>query len=319
MARIHMSLETSPELGFLELEIHSEWYSKTFEELLRYLFTQRSHIPTDDSAYGLTVIDNLDTPEIYQAFSNIFNSWSLGLCTLNIETSDNSKLPILTPLNDILLSIVRENKSIILKQTFDPLQWYSSQNNDFDQLIEWLKISTLVYVIDKNLDQTRPDWHESITSLLDEIRPNDLAIKTEEGKLEITSTGRELLRSMIEETESYIERYDIFKDVLYDREMFSARFGTGHGDDLRVQVFESEGFNSIRTVFMLMLYDGTLELALNNSMDFSLSNVFFNNLLIPVLDRVIVEDPDLNWIIEAGFEHSITTNHTEHDIKKLIR
>ena len=53
-----MSLETSPELGFLEFEIHSEWYSKTFEELLRYIFTQRSHIPTDDSAYGLTVIDN---------------------------------------------------------------------------------------------------------------------------------------------------------------------------------------------------------------------------------------------------------------------
>ena len=86
-----------------------------------------------------------------------------------------------------------------------------------------------------------------------------------------------------------------------------------------MQVFESEGFNSIRTVFMLMLYDGTLELALNNSMDFSLSNVFFNNLLIPVLDRVIVEDSDLNWIIEAGFEHSTTTNHTDHDFKKLIR
>ena len=316
MAQIRMSLEASADIGFLEMEIPIEWYSKTFEELFLFISTQKSRLPINDSESGLSVIYNLDTSEIYKAFTDIFNSWSRGLCNLSIDTGDYNNVPIVTPINDILLSPVSVNESIILKQTFDPLEWYRSENEDFDQLMEWLKISTLLYVIDKKLDESNPNWYKSITSLMNDIHPNEVTIKTQQGKLEITTTGRQLLGSMIEETESYIEAYDIFKDVIYDPEMLSARFGTGHGDDLRVQVYESEGLNSVRTVFMLMLYDGTLELALTSMTDFSLSTIFFNNLLVPVLDRVIVEDSDIDWIIEAGFEYSAPIGHNWNSINQ---
>ena len=106
---------------------------------------------------------------------------------------------------------------------------------------------------------------------------------------------------MIGETESYIDQYDIFSDVLYDLETQSARFATGNGEDLRAQVYESEGIDPIRAVFLLRLYDGSLD---GYPVDWSekiMSGDILEELLAPVLDHPALAESDLEWLIEAGF------------------
>ena len=58
MALIHVSLEAYPEPGILEVEIPHDWYAKSFEELLVYIFTQMSHVTTGDSESVISVIYN---------------------------------------------------------------------------------------------------------------------------------------------------------------------------------------------------------------------------------------------------------------------
>ena len=106
---------------------------------------------------------------------------------------------------------------------------------------------------------------------------------------------------VLAETEAYIDQYDIFCDVLYDLETRSVRFGTGNGEDLRVQVYESEGIDPIRSVFLLRLYDASLDGHPAGWTEKIVSDDVFDWMLSPVLDRSLLREGDLEWIIEAGF------------------
>ena len=108
-------------------------------------------------------------------------------------------------------------------------------------------------------------------------------------------------RAVLAETEAYIDQYDIFCDVFYDLETRSVRFGTGNGEDLRVQVYESEGIDPIRAVFLLRLYDGSLDGHPAEWTEKVTSEDVFDWMLSPVLDRSMLSEDDLEWIIEAGF------------------
>ena len=77
--------------------------------------------------------------------------------------------------------------------------------------------------------------------------------------LVITPAGRRFIGALLSETEACIDRFDVFKDVLWDSDTGSAEFDTGYGEDLRVQIFIAEGLDPARTVFLLRLYDGTLD------------------------------------------------------------
>ena len=59
---------------------------------------------------------------------------------------------------------------------------------------------------------------------------------------------------MVVEAESYIDRFDLFSDTLLEPDE-EVEFGTGVGEDLRVQVYGSEGVDPVRAVFLLLLYD----------------------------------------------------------------
>ena len=122
------------------------------------------------------------------------------------------------------------------------------------------------------------------------------------GMYVITREGRQLLGDMIVETESYIDRYDVFKDVAYDSDGQAVEFGTGRGDDLRVQVYDSEGLDPIRTVFLLRMYDGTLDAYAEVWRERIHEDGFFTEILLPVLDYDRADDA-LDLIMDSGFAY----------------
>ena len=131
------------------------------------------------------------------------------------------------------------------------------------------------------------------------LSPSDLT-----GHFEITEKGRQDLGEMIAETESYIDQFDVFKDVAYDLDDEVVEFGKGHGGDYRLQVYDAEGLDVIRTVFLLRLYDGTLDESSSTWLEDIHDADFFNEVLRPVLDSNRVDEDILDWIIESGFAHN---------------
>ncbi len=109
---------------------------------------------------------------------------------------------------------------------------------------------------------------------------------------------------MIAETESYIDYFDVFKAVRYDADAQTIDFDVPGGEDLRAQVFEEEGLDAIRVVFLLRLYDGTLDAYADCWRERIHTERLFNDILRPVLDHQRADDALLGSIIESGFAHN---------------
>ncbi len=95
---------------------------------------------------------------------------------------------------------------------------------------------------------------------------------------------------MLTETESYIDLYDHFKDTEFDLDLDTTEFDTGRGVDLRVQVFLAEGLEPIRTVFLLRLYDGTLDDFVSTWECLIDDESFFDGILEPVVNLCEVDE-----------------------------
>ena len=87
---------------------------------------------------------------------------------------------------------------------------------------------------------------------------------------------------MIAEAESYVGTYDIFSDVLPGSSAGPHRFGTGRGIDLRVPVYEAEGIDPLRAVFLLRVYDSSLEEAAGDDWKRAATDPgFYRDILVP--------------------------------------
>jgi len=90
---------------------------------------------------------------------------------------------------------------------------------------------------------------------------------------------------------------------LVDLDSEEVEFGTGDGVDLRVQVYGSEGVDPVRAVFLLRLYDATLDTYIETWREEVHRAEFFNEVLRPVLDKARVEDDLVGLVIESGYAH----------------
>ena len=75
----------------------------------------------------------------------------------------------------------------------------------------------------------------------------------------VTADGQHQLESLLREAESYHTRYDIFKDVFYERGT-PVEFESEIGKDLRADVIESEGLDPVRVLFVQLLMGGSVQM-----------------------------------------------------------
>ena len=98
---------------------------------------------------------------------------------------------------------------------------------------------------------------------------------------------------------------------LWDEDTGQALFGTGQGNDLRVETFIAEAVDPVRAVFLLRLYDGTLDEYVENWESLVNSRVFYNRLLEPVVDRSVTPPELLDEILDQGLSLREDTRQLE--------
>ena len=188
--------------------------------------------------------------------------------------------------------------------------WSSKQ-----ELLQWLQTLTVLYFLDKH-EAAIPvpvpsDWKRGLTAAVEALQSTDLisgSLGTQ--TFGITEEGRGFISRLLTETESYIDLYDHFKDTSFDLDEDgldadtldpdTINFDTGRGVDLRVQVYLAEGLDPVRTVFLLRLYDGTLDDFVSTWEGLIDDDSFFDSILEPVVNRCEVDEAEIGRIVDSG-------------------
>ena len=263
---------------------------------------------------------NPDLPAIYSALLTVAEQWRSGLSRLALYTGpgwgrpahpDDPVAAHLRPPSLRQPSADRSSGSLILtvRPDYRPLDWAVAQGYaaDREQLLDWLQSCALLYFVDKHgcappspadLPPSDP-CHPVIAGLYRRRCLRSAA----GGPPEIAPAGRRLIGALLSETEALIDNFDIFKDARWDADASAADFDSGQGADLRVAAMLAEGIDPVRAVFLLRLYDGTLDPYAGCWRQLVGDPACFDRLLEPVLNRVAPPPPDstLAAIIEDGY------------------
>lgn len=170
----------------------------------------------------------------------------------------------------------------------------------------WMKGLLALYKLDIDSSSEK---HLRKKKELDEAREqlffHNLVTKGARGKLSISQQGRRAIGRLMEEQDELIARFDVFRDVVLrtgKEGKLTAEFGTLSGADYRVAVYEHEGFDPYRAVFLLTLLSGELEEDLKGKDWLELINDerFFEEILAPVVDHATLEPEELDELVAQG-------------------
>ena len=279
---------------------------------LRELFNRV--FPTDPSLQQpflqwLDVSGNPDLPDMYHALVEIFLREELGLCNVETHVNHGPKLDDTAVVSQHLsMTDTPPVLDLVLEQRFSAID-YAVGRGDFadqDEVLAWMRSRVLLYFLDapdyvlltEPVDDTDVVLLPIAQSLVEEgliERP------AEPGPFKITELGHEAINEMKAEVENVLERYEVFGDVLYDPETGECVFGTGVGIDLRIPVYEVEAIGPVRAVLFVELCDGEIARMSDDWRTAIHDREFFDALLLPVVERPLVDDEDIDAIIDAGF------------------
>ena len=264
----------------------------------------------------LDVKENPDLPDMYTALLEIFAEWRSGKCTLQFFANQGPEIKLTDRLNDHL-SIMQSPKyridetpllDLVVEQNLDVLDYLANAGyfENKQTMMDFMQANMLMYFLDKHeyklpadpiaeTDQNLLPIAKKLQSVK-LIAPSDL-----EQTFAISAEGRQAIVRTIAETESYIDQYDVFKDVDLDADGGAPEFDTGRGRDLRVQIYEAEDLDPVRVVFLLRLYDSTFDEVLATWRDSIHSEQFFGEILSPIINAERVDEEMVELILEAGY------------------
>ena len=257
---------------------------------------------------------NPDLPEIYGVFLDAVGEWRQWRCHLLVSAGDGQSIDLASQVSSWVDHAPADgetalpNLDVLLEQRYHAVD-YGARSEFWDskgELLEWLRAMTVLYFLDKHevdLCITSEEGEDlALAPTVESLRQDGLIEEPEDGENPVVSEeGRRLIGRLLTETESYIDRYDHFKDTMIDMEGERVEFGTGRGIDLRVQVFLAEGLDPVRTVFLLRLYDGSLDEYLPVWGAATHDETFFDSILEPVVNRYDVGESLVGLVVEHGY------------------
>ncbi len=323
-----LQLSGLPADAVLEVQLPHEPGRVGLDDLLERIF------PPDEEDQSLVLEsfdlkENPDLPEIYESFLAVIEQSRSGLC--RIELSDEPASGVPSEEGERIhtgqeLVINAASVSLLLTPVYDALSYAAEQGYDAGEtdLMEWLQLCAAIYFLDRHeAPLPTPDSlgdQGDLKQVVERILTLKLAGHSEDGEGSvITAEGRRFIGHLLAETETYIDRYDILKDVVWDEETGQALFGTGHGDDLRVEAFIAEAVDPVRAVFLLRLYDGTLDAHAADWENLVCSRGFYNGILEPVVDRSVTPVELLDEIVDQGFSLLEDSRQLEAEIESNAR
>ena len=266
----------------------------------------------------LDLKENPDLPEMYDVLVDVFRAWRHGRCALRffVISGPGTEPPqevwehVRPPRPTAATAATDAALHLIVEQRFTPLDYAVRKGyaEGKAQLLEKLQADMLLHFIGQDGFRLETDPKSEADRGLIPIaealcRKKLLTASDEARAYELTDEGERLLANMIAEAESYMDRYDVFGDVLYDRESGASVFGSGRGQDLRVQVYETEGLDPLRAIFLIRLYASGPDDLGPDWREVIHDEEFFEGLLAPVADRGAIDEALLEEVIEAGLAY----------------
>ena len=301
----------------LEMLLPLDFGNGTVQELLDAVFPADGEEHSEIGA-RFDLRTNPDLPEIYAVLLAVCGEWRDWRCALLVSSGGvNVDLGASV---DALISpgACPPVLFLSLEQRYCPLEYAVRQGfwGTRCELLDWMRSLTVLYFLDKH-EVTLPQGAGTATALsraLEDLQSRGIIAPQEsdadQGRdgmpevtdgLSITGEGRRFIGSLLAETESYVEQFDHYQDTLADPDRDTVEFGTGRGVDLRVEAFLAEGLDPVRTVFLLRLYDGTLDARLRDWVDVMESEEFFEGVLEPAVNRFSADASTIESVLDEGY------------------
>ena len=284
---------------------------------------------------------NPDLPEIYAVLLAVCDEWRDWRCALAVSTGRDA-VELHAPVSQIIQP--GEGSPILqlrLEQEYRAVE-YAVRHGFWDirgELLGWMRSLVTLYFLDKHeavLPAPPPlSSGPALVKALHDLEAQGIIAAQPWGDVDgaedtedvgniyaVTAGGRGFIASLLAETESYIDQYDHYQDALADPAGELVEFGTGRGVDLRVEAFLAEGLDPVRTVFLLRLYDGTLDSRLRDWMQAIETDDLFEGLLEPVVNRQSLEPGGMLEVMEQGhawLEEQREQARREQDDRDLLR
>ena len=264
----------------------------------------------------LDVKENPDLPDMYTGLLEIFADWRSGKVALQFFANQGPEIRPTDRLNDHL-SIIQSAKhridetpllDLVVDQRLDVLDYLANAGyfKNKQTTMEFMQANMLMYFLDKHEYKLAAnpiaETDKNLSPIARKLRSVKLIAPSDlDQTYAISEDGRQAIGRTIAETESYIDQYDVFKDVYIDADSGALEFGTGTGRDLRVQIYEAEDLDPVRVVFLLRLYDSTFDEGLATWRDSIHSEQYFGEMLSPVINAERVDEELVELILEAGY------------------
>ena len=161
-------------------------------------------------------------------------------------------------------------------------------------LMGWLQSLTLLYFLDKHEFKLSPnpstETDREWLTLADDLVEGRIILPSEETGVFPNHRNWEAVSGKPDRRDGNVHRpVRPFQGVASDEEGGTVEFGSGRGEDLRVQIYINEGLDPVRTVFLLRLYDGSLDEFTGAWQGRIHDESFYNEILEPVMDHHLVE------------------------------
>ena len=248
---------------------------------------------------------NPDLPDMYDALVELFHHWRERRCDLRFYVNHGAETTLDARIDGWLVE--RDGApallDLVMEQLPTPLEYAVHQGyaDDSGAILRWLEETAVLFFLWRRPGSARLCTTEE-AAFADAVRRLEDQGYLCDGAEEVSPQGDQHMGQLIAEAESYVGRYDLFSDVLLGTAAGSHRFGTGRGIDLRVHVYEAEGVNPLRAVFLLRIYDSSLEEAAGDNWSRASTDPdFFRDILAPVTDSEDIDPHVLDAVIDDGF------------------
>lgn len=309
---LRLTLSDLPDYACLDVYLPQTAASWSIGQALDYV------LPPDEPEQAAVeetfdLAENPDLPEIYQCFVDVVGQFRMGLCDLGILGPDDAALGMEATMASLLRCVENDGEEEVTLLPLRLVPHYRALDyavrmgwsGGEAEVLKWLQECVALYFIDKheeNIPASRAGDECPLDAVALRLGDKGLIRLSEPDSLTtITEEGRAFIGRLLRETEGYIDRYDLFCDVLWEPETGSIEFETGHGEDLRVEVFIHQGLDPLRTVFLLRLYDGTLDEFVEEWREIIGETSFYDYILEPIVNRCVVDEELLDIAIEEGF------------------
>ena len=250
---------------------------------------------------------NPDLPDMYDALVELFDHWHDRRCDLRFYVNHGPELTLDSPIGGWLMQLDAGPRllDLVIEQLPTPLEYAVrlGHADDATEIMRWLEETSVLYFLRRRSGTARLGTNEDdeLAGAFHRLEEQGYVTIPETG-VEVTLQGEQHMEQLLAEAESYVGTYDIFSDVLSGSSAGPHRFGTGRGIDLRVPVYEAVGVDPLRAVFLLRVYDSSLDEAAGDDWKRAATDPgFYRDLLAPVTEAEDIDAAVLEAVMDDGF------------------